>query len=293
LRLAVLQQAYPKDTADYGPIRAAIDILQQDGTLTVGTGEVDLVPILTGGALALTGPDGMLDPLGHGSSPRVTARDGEDATAATLRLLENAAHATRVRAILTGLGAGRGFGITGAPLKMETERRAGVQVGSDCAKTGTPTPHDPTQGVSACDELWLTLTNQSGRVQDVSVFYLAQDFTLSLIWPQNNLSNRLALGESTRVGLRIDAADPTAFAAEEILVVALSPDVDEPRADLSALASPDRLRATGSDPTLATIAVLMDPQDTTQTRGFSTKRPALTLLRQSVHLRPATPTKLP
>jgi hypothetical protein len=137
------------------------------------------------------------------------------------------------------------------------------------------------------------LANTSGRVQDVTVFYLAQDFTLTPIWPLRNLSNRIALGESARVGLRIETTDPSRFAAEEILVVALSPEVDEARADLSALATPDKMRATArTDPAgqaLAEIAQLMDPSDSTQTRSFSLKRPALTLLRQPVVLHPSPP----
>jgi hypothetical protein len=135
--------------------------------------------------------------------------------------------------------------------------------------------------------LWLTLANTSGRVQDVTVLYLAADFTLTPLWPVRGLSNRLALGETARVGLQITHDDPTAFAAEEILVIALSPEVDEPRADLSSLATPDALRAAGSaGSALASITQLMNSTDAGRTRGFSLKRPSLSLLRQSVLLKP-------
>ena len=142
------------------------------------------------------------------------------------------------------LAAGRGLSIGAQAITMTVERKPGARVANDCARAGKAATFKPENGVSTCDELWLTLANTSGRVQDVAVFYLAQDFTLSSIWPLRNLSNRIALGEAARVGLRIEATDPDQFAVEEILIVALSSEVDEPRADLSALATPDRLRAT-------------------------------------------------
>ncbi|MGO4908745.1 caspase domain-containing protein [Pseudorhodobacter sp. W20_MBD10_FR17] len=289
LRLAPAVRA---EAGDYTAQETAIAMLVTEGTVTIDAQSPDLVPILTGGTLALANPDGVLDPLGHNSTPRAAPRAGEDATAAPLRLLENAAHATRMRAVLAGLSAGRGLSLGGQAITMTMERKPGALAGNassgnECARSGSAAPFSPQSGVSACDELWLTLANTSGRVQDVTVLYLAADFTLTPLWPVHGLSNRLALGEAARVGLRITNDDPTAFATEELLVIALSPEVDEPRADLSSLATPDTLRDTGgAGSALASIAQLMAPTDTTQTRGFSLKRPSLTLLRQPIFLKP-------
>jgi metacaspase-1 len=284
LRLAPVVRA---DTGDYSEHEAALAMLIAEGTVTADAQSPDFIPILTGNTLALANPDGVLDPLGHFSTPRVTPRAGEDASAATLRLLENAAHATRMRSVLAGLSAGRGLSLGGQAIAMSIERAAGNRAGKDCARSGSATPFAPQTGVFACDALWLTLANTSGRVQDVTVLYLAADFTLTPLWPVRGLSNRLALGETARVGLQITHDDPTAFAEEEILVIALSPEVDEPRADLSSLATPDALRAAGSaGSALASITQLMNPTDAGQTRGFSLKRPSLSLLRQSILLKP-------
>ncbi|WP_158623157.1 caspase family protein [Pseudorhodobacter sp. E13] len=287
LHLAPVTRAEASDAQDYTAIEAALTTLRDEGLVVLNAPTPDLVPIFTAGTLALAGLDGVLDPQGQGATPRAVMRAGEDMTAAAMRLLENAAHATRMRAVLAGLGAGRGLSVGGPPLAVEFERKAGAQTADGCARAGKASPNDPAQGVHGCDELWLTVTNRSGRVQDVTVFYLAQDFTLTPLWPRRNLSNRLALGESARIGMRIEASDPMSFAAEEILIVALSPEVDEPRADLSALATPDRLRAMGAEGhALSLIAGLMTPEDGTQTRGFTLKRPELTLLRQPVLVRP-------
>ena len=293
---APLRLANPlrRDEADYTDLLAALDAVVEDGIAVWDNSQPDLVPILTEGRLALTGPDGQLDAAGPGASPRVTLREGEDVMQATFRLLENAAHTTRIRAVLAGLG-GRGFSIGGPPVTVAVERRAAAPSSDQSCKRGEGfTPHDPAKGVANCDELWLTLTNQSGRVQDITVLYQARDFTLTPIWPVRNLSNRLALGESTRIGLRVEAHDGAAFAEEEILIIALSPEVSERRADLSALATPDRLRDIGpsagaADTTGAffgLVSSLMEPEEQGSTRSFSPKRPALTLLRQAVRLHP-------
>lgn len=292
LRLAPVQRMDPADGRDYAGIGLAIAALVVEGLVVTDAAQPDFVPLLTEGTLALAGPDGVLDPAGAGSSPRLMPRLDEDITAATLRLLENAAHATRVRAVLAGLGSGRAL-LGGPPVTMTIDRKPGAQMGAECARGDKSLPFDAKTGVHPCDELWLTLANTSGRVQDITVFYLAQDFTLTPIWPLRGLSNRLALGEAARVGLRIDSAPLNAFATEEILVIALSPEGNEARADLSALATPDQMRATASGP-LAMVARLMDPapddaSDAGQTRSFSAKRPKLTLLRQPVFLRPAPP----
>jgi uncharacterized caspase-like protein len=285
LRLAPAQRL---DDGDYHEHLAALSAVIADGIAVIDAASPDLIPLLTGGTLALAGADGMLDPLGPMSSPRVTMRDGETVTEASFRLLENAAHSTRIRAVLAGLG-GRGLGIGGPPIDVAIERRSAAP---DCKRGNASSPHDPAKGVTDCDELWLTLTNRSGRLQDVTVLYQAQDFTLTPIFPTQNLSNRLALGESIRIGLRIENPDNT-DAAEEILIAALSPEVNERRADLSALATPERLRDTGAaggaGALFGTVAALMDLDAGTATRAFALKRPALSLLRQSVRLTPRSP----
>ncbi|MBL4916167.1 caspase family protein [Szabonella alba] len=249
----------------------------------------DLVPVETGGVLAFALSDGVLDPKGPGSTLRARPRADETLNEATARLLENAAHSLRTRAVLAGM-AGRGLGIGGPPLTLEVERRAGKRTGGACRASGPETAHDPARGVADCDELWLTVTNRSGSAQDVTVLYLAQDFTITPIWPVRNLSNRLGLGESARIGLRIEATTPDAAAQEEILVLALPPDARGRRGDLTALATPDRLRdlprtadcCAPSETLLSAVGVLLDPETGGANRGFALRRPSLTLLSQPV-----------
>lgn len=282
LRLAVPVRADPEDGHDYSAWTDALAVALAEGLAMPATGTADLVPILTGGDVALAGADGVLDPDGAGSSPRITPRDGETEQEATLRLIETAAHTLRLRAVLAGM-AGRGM-LAGGRMTMEVARRPGVVAGDACTRgPGDPVAHDPAEGVAPCDELWLTLRNGTGSAKDVTVFYVAQDFTVTPVWPARGLSSRLPLGGTARVGLRI-TPDTPANAGEEILVVAVDADLRGDSTPLAALATPDRLRATGGDATTATVAGLMDPDTTT--RAFTGARPPLTLIRQGLRVTP-------
>ncbi len=239
----------------------------------------DLVPILTGGTVALAGADGVLDPAGPGSSPRITPMPGESENEATARTLETAAHGLGLRAVLAG-AAGRS--LTGKPaLTVAVARRA---AGPGCGAVAEAAPHDPADGVNPCDQLWLTLTNSGGKAQDVSVLYFAADFTVSPIWPSQNLANRLAPGESVRVGLMIEADSTVGL--EEIWVLAVPADPAMPRLDLTGLADPGAMRdLAGTDPMTLWLESRL-PLDGAVTRGFSLKPATLTMIRQVVRVTP-------
>ena len=283
--LPALRLARPvrTDGADDAGWTGALDAAVAQGLAVWAPGEADLVPVLTGGDLALAAADGVLDAGGPGSTPRIMLHDGEDAATATLRVIERAAHALRFRGVMAGLAGNR----PGKPvLAMEISHKPASR---GCGPAGIARPYDPANGVAPCDQLWLTLTNRSGRDQDVTVFYQAQDFSLTALWPVNGLSNRLLPGEAARTGLMI-APETMPNAVEEILVVAVEGTDTGARADLGRLATPDRLRGTvaGLPPVTDAIEALLDPDRTL--RGFTAARPPLSLLRQTLHIvAPGTP----
>jgi hypothetical protein len=244
----------------------------------------DLVPILTGGSLALAAPDGILDPRGPGSSPRIRPQSGETPADATLRVIERAAHALRFRDVMAGLAGRPG---PKAALAMTIEHRPAPAAANGCGKAGPAQAFDAATGrVAPCDQLWMTLTNRSGKDQDVTVFYLAQDFTITPLWPANGLSNRLQPGESARTGLQIEPGTPP-NAIEDILIVAVEAMPGGARADLARLATPDRLRGSfaGVHPETDAIEYLLDAMPGDRPRGFTTARPPLGYLRQTLHIR--------
>ena len=274
LRLAHPVQADGSDGAGWTD---ALQSAVEAGPAVWATGAADLVPVLTGDTIALAAVDGVPDADGPGATPRITPRDGEDRATATLRMIERAAYALRFGDVMAGL-AGRH---PGRPvITMDIARKAAAR---GCGPAGSATPHDPAKGVSPCDQLWLTLTNRSGKALDVTVFYLAQDFSLTPLRPANDLSNRLLPGEAVRTGLMI-APDTLPDAIEEILVVAVEATDTGARADLARLATPDRLRGgpTAANPETGAIDALPSPDQTP--RGFTARRPPLSFLRQTLRI---------
>ena len=268
LTLAAPVLADPADTRDYSAWTAA---LPEPGPTP------DLFPILTEGTVALAGPDGALDAQGPNSTPRIRLEPGETPADAVTRTLDQAAHGLGLRAVLAGA---TGRSLTGkAPLSMTIDRRP---ASGDCAKPGPETPFDPAEALAPCDQLWLTLTNTSGTPQDVSVLYFTADFQVQPIWPTRNLSNRLAPGESTRVGLQIEPGSTAGL--EEIWALAVPATPDAPRVDLTRLASTDTTRDTATDPMTNWLESRMEPDATS--RGFTLKPAPLAMLRQIIRLTP-------
>lgn len=269
ITLAAPVRANPHDGHDYAAWLAALGPAAPDG---------DLVPILTGGGLALAAADGALDPYGAGSTPRVQPEPDETPARALSRTLEQAAHAIRLRKLFAAV-AGRG--LTGKPaLAVTWTRKPATTTGDTCAKAGPAAPVDPASGLRPCDQLWATVQNTSGRDLDVSVLYFNADFSVGAVWPQQGLSNRLAAGDTMRAGVQIDAG--SAAGMEEIMVLAVPVQAGAARVDLTGLASPSQMRASSGP--AAWFAGQLAPD--TKTRGFSTRPAALTLLRQPIRLLP-------
>lgn len=275
LALAAAVRADPGDGQDYADWLAA---------LPAAGAKPDLVPILVDGTVALAGADGVLDPEGPGSTPRVTPEPDETPAQALARALETAAHGLRLRETLAG-AAGRGLTANPA-ITMEISRRAAPVTADGCGPRGPAAPWDGTSA-APCDQLWLTLTNTSGKMQDVSVLYMAADFEVQPIWPERNTVNRLAPGESVRVGLQLDPG--LAAGTEELWVLAVPVDKDSgQRVDLTRLASPQMTRAFAgvSDAMAYWIEDRMETEDGTAQRGFALKPAELTMIRQVVRLNP-------
>lgn len=165
------------------------------------------------------------------------------------------------------------------------ERRPGAIAGTACAAPGPAQPLAEGHPLADCDQLFLTVTNTSGKPQDVSVLYLAADFTVTGIWPRQGLVNRLAMGERLRTGLQITPG--TAPAREEIWVIATPAEKDAPRNDLTGLASPEVTRSLSAGPAATWFGSRLHPEDdSTATRGFSLKPPEYTLIRTALRILP-------
>jgi len=120
------------------------------------------------------------------------------------------------------------------------------------------------------------------------VLYFAADFAVTPIWPKQNIANRLAPGESVRVGLQIEPGQTAGL--EEIWVLAVPADPDAPRVDLTRLANPETTRAFAGGTDAMTLWLdgrLADPTQA-RTRGFTLKPAPLTMICQVVRLNSGT-----
>lgn len=276
LVLAAPVRADPADGQDYARWLAALG--------PPSPGEPALVPILTGGGLALAGPDGRLDPAGPGSTPRVIPEEGEDEASALERTLQAAQHSLALRAVFTGM-AGRS--LTGKPaVEVSFERQAGTTTADGCASQGDRAVFDPTAPLHPCDRVWVSFRNVSAGDLDISVLYFNTDFTITPLWPRVGLFNRLAPGEAARAGLEVSADTP--FAQEDLMVLAVPADPEGDRVDLTRLATPAMARAYASAASGVELWFeTMAAGDGRQNRGFALRPPALHLLRQPIRIQAA------
>jgi len=241
----------------------------------------DAVVILTGGQLALAGSDGVLDPDGPGSSPRM----GADPAG----FFERAARVHRLRRALALAESQKpvSFSMAGAGVVQKIEHEAGNPGANGC--------NDPVAGVGPfevarplghCDRLWVSLTNTSGTAQDVTLLYIDRDFNTSVLWPEPGLSNRIATGEMQEIGLEIRLPDNLP-GQEELIVIAVPAQPGSVRTVLTALADPSASRGAADAPALQQyLEAAADPAAASRSFGFSGAIAPLKITRTRLHLVP-------
>ncbi|WP_226779627.1 caspase family protein [Oceaniglobus trochenteri] len=272
------------DTADYAPVLDALGALAAAGLpegVEWNSDAPDAVLILSGGGLALSGPDGVLDPAGKGSTPRM----GDDPAG----FFERAARVHRLRSalMLAESQAPAGFSLPGAGLTQKIERVTGNPGVNGCnepiAGVG---PFDPRETVGECDRLWLSLSNSSRTAQDVTVIYVDRAFNMSVLWPDPGLSNRIGFGETQEIGLEIHSPDGLP-GQEEIIVIAVPAKPGSARTVLTALADPTATRGGADAPALQQfLETAMEPATSSRNFGFTGAVAPLKITRTRLHLVP-------
>jgi hypothetical protein len=258
----------PADGGDYGALLAAI----QDTTGAIdgavfGAMPFDIGLVLAGGGLALTGPDGVLDPTGPGSSPRVDPAE-------VMPALDRAVRVHRLRLALGKLrGSGAGSLMAAmSGLRVEVGYRPGQAGAPGCGDAGPETrPVRAGHRIAPCDQLWLHLKNPSATARDVTVLYVDAGNHVTALWPTGGLSNRLGFNEATSVGVQI-VAGTAAQGREELIVIAVPAQAGAARADLTALADPAPSRAVAGAGAAGWLLAAADPA--AAARGFDLIGPA-------------------
>ncbi|MGR3792790.1 caspase family protein [Vannielia sp. SX4] len=266
------------DSEDYSVIAAELARLEAEGLVDGvdwNAEQPDRALVLTGGQLAVTGPDGVLDPDGPGSSPRFVANDLAEA-------LPRLAQVQRLEAALTQAEAGakKGFTVSGPPVKVEAE-----MIPADCdGATGTPIRPAP-ETVPHCAQLWLHIRNTSSNAQDVTVLYRDKSFTITAIFPGSGTSNRLNFNETVPVGmLMVNEGD--GMALEEVIVLVTPAKDGAPRTALTGLANDGQSRGAGNPMEEFIQAAAAPPGEASRNFSFSTAPAPLTVTRIPVRITP-------
>lgn len=256
----------PADSNDYTALLAALEEAAGmiDGAV-FGAEPFDIGLVPVGGGLALTGPDGVLDPAGPGSSVRVDVGEVPQA-------LDRAARVFRLRLALDRLRGGGSLLAAMSGLKVEVGHRAGRAGASGCGDPGPQTrPVGDGHPIAPCDQLWLHLKNPSATARDVTVLYVDAANHVSALWPTGGLSNRLGFNETAKVGVQI-VAGTAMRGREELIVIAVPAQDGAARSDLTALADPAPSRAVSDAGTAGWLLAAADPA--MAARGFDLTGPA-------------------
>ena len=269
-----------QDDDDYAAILAELARLQAEGLVDGvewNAAAPDRALVLVDGQLAITGPDGVLDPEGPGSSPRFTPAD--DLALVFTRLGETA---RLERALTLAEGGGKtGFSFSGPPVKVELEH-----IESDCeGNTGAATRPVEAAEAGHCDQLWLHLRNTSSKAQDVTVLYRDRSFTISALFPGSGTSNRLNFNETVPVGMLVVNEGP-GVALEEIVVLVTPAEPGAPRATLTGLANDGASRGAGGPMEQFITAAAAPPGEQSRDFSFSAAPAPLTVTRLPVRISP-------
>ncbi|MGH1356155.1 MAG: caspase family protein [Thalassovita sp.] len=294
VHMAAPLRADPADGHDYAALSGLMDTFAQADALEgvrLNATSFDLQPYLVDGALALTGRDGVLDPHGPGSSPRLELNGTDYPDVVLADFLERAARTHRMRSALAMAESGStgGFSLFSTAVGQSVALASAQADGEGCADPLMEPQKQSakTLPVTHCDQIWLTISNADLKAQDVTVLYVDRDFTVTAIWPEPGYSNRVPFGERQEIGLLIQ--NPNGAAGIEEIIVISSPARDgAPRTDLSALADPAQTRdmAQGGGALQGYFSRALSPEDTSRTLplGGDQGLPKLDVTRYTVHL---------
>ncbi len=215
------------------------------------------------GGYALTGPDGIVDATGTGTSLRLsgsTAQEvGTQLNAAVARL--------RLEKALAQMGQGggsTGFSLASSGPSISFTVEPGRPRGNRCARAqGGPSPATGKTDVNHCDILRVTFDNTTASMQDVTILYIGADHSIDTVWPSQNLSNRVEVAGVQNMTFALQADDERVV--EEALIVVAIP------------AQPGDMRTTfafaggGGQASGEVARYLSGVTDPAATRGFSLK----------------------
>lgn len=244
------------DGYDYAHVLAAFEaataLPQMSARVSTRDSGYDVAVALVDGKLAFAPAGGMVDQAGPGSSPRLTLPDGEAAAAATVAsAIERIARATALHRLADALDADGAAALTTEMLVARTAEPVafarecpdpfGDGYGEPERATGPPVLHD-------CDVVSLALRNDGNKPLDVTVLLVGADFSITPLWPDEGVANRIHPSETRTLPLLRMEPEPDGqgVRGEERLVVIAVPGSGRSHTAFDSFAQ-EGLRAAGDD----------------------------------------------
>lgn len=217
----------PNDGHDYAAALAAFDAAigseRLRARVSTRADGYDVAVGLVDGKLAFSSAAGLVDPLGPGSSPRLTLPDDPAAAAqAVEEAVKRIAKALALqRLAIADPAAGAAMD---AQIRI-AKARPGTIVGGTCPEDAEdylpPAPAGDAPAFDDCDVLSVVMKNTGKKSIDVTALLIGPDFSITTVWPADGAANRIHLGEERVADLLQMEPDPTASTEERLVFIAV------------------------------------------------------------------------
>ncbi len=217
----------PDDGQDYAPalaaFRAAIGSDRLKARVSTRADGYDVAVGLVDGKLAFSSAAGLIDPLGPGSSPRLTLPAEPGAAAAAVedavKRIARALVLQRLAVADPATGAALDVQIRIAKTRPGTIRDGACPEGGDDYLPTVPAGDAPQ--FDDCDILSAVMKNKGKKSIDVTALLIGPDFSITPVWPVDGAANRIHLGEERFADLLQMEPNPAASTEERLVFIAV------------------------------------------------------------------------
>lgn len=207
----------PQDGHDYAAALAAFDAAtaspQLGPRVSVRDSGYDIAVALVDGTLAFATAGGLVDQGGPGSSPRVTLPPGGGGAAAgaVAAAIDRVARATALHRLADAAAMDGGAAPTADLMIARPLDR--FSPGAACpepfgAAYGESRHSSETPVLDQCDLISLRVTNSGVKPLDVTVLLIGADFSITPVWPDAGVANRVHASETRTLPLLRMEIDP-------------------------------------------------------------------------------------
>jgi hypothetical protein len=217
----------PDDGRDYTAALAALKAAGADprlaSRLSVRSDGYDLAVGLVDGKLAFAPSIGLIDRLGPGSSPRLTIPDDPAAArAAVADAVDRMARALALQRLDVGADGAARMGLkSGILLRTAPAPVSGGTCPDRDDAYAPPVPATDNPAYGECDILAISMENAGRKPLDVTVLLIGADFSITPVWPNDGLSNRIQIGETKAFDILQMEASPDATTEERLIFLAV------------------------------------------------------------------------